>query len=110
MLQHWEATGDKLKAAHEEARRDCDKAIKRIFDQFETLLGQTAHAQWERIVERVCVQQDKDPPPPVGLSMTNLGKCLREFMLDVFKQDAAEKEREYLQFYLRLPWEMSLRA
>ena len=42
--------------------------------------------------------------------MTNLSKCIREFMLDVFKQDAAEKEREYLQLYLRLPWEMSLRA
>ena len=99
-----------MKVALDETRRDRKKGIKRILNQFEALLGQTVRAQWERIMERVCVKADKDPPPPSELNMTNLRRCLREFMLDIFKQDAAEKEREYLQFYLRLPWEMTLRA
>ena len=77
VLEHWTATGDKLKDAHDKARCNRDEAIKRIFDQFEALLGQTARAQWDRIVERICVQKDKDPPPPADLSMTNLSKCIR---------------------------------
>ena len=42
--------------------------------------------------------------------MKNLQKCQREFLLDVFQQDAAENQREYLQHCLKLPREMYLRA
>ena len=41
--------------------------------------------------------------------MTNFGRCQREFMLDVFRQDAAEEQIEYLTIHVRLPWEMMLR-
>ena len=112
MKQAWEAKKVSLKASLDEAREKRGKAIQKIFDQFENLLGHKARARWSGLIVRTCVKDHPatEPAPPPELSMKNLQKCHREFWLDVFQQDAAENQREYLQHCLKMPWEMYLRA
>ena len=45
----------------------------------------------------------------MGQSWLSLRLCQREFLLEVFQKDAAEKQRDYIQYQLKKPSEMSLR-
>ena len=112
MKQALEAKKVSLKASLEEAREKRGKCIQKVFDQFKNLLGHKAHARWSGLIVRTCVNDYSvtEPASPQKLSMKNLNKCHREFLLDVFQQDAAENQREYLQHCLKMLWEMYLRA
>ena len=92
MMQAWEAKKVSLKASLDKAREKRGKAIQKVFDQFENLLGHKARARWSSLIVRTCVKDHPatEPAPPPELSMKNLQKCHREFLLDVFQQDAAE--------------------
>ena len=45
----------------------------------------------------------------IGQTWLSLRLCQREFLLEVFQKDAAEKQRDYIQYQLKKPSEMSLR-
>ena len=92
ILQAWEAKKVSLKASLDKAREKRGKAIQKVFDQFENLLGHKARARWSGLIVRTCVKDHPatEPAPPPELSMKNLAKCQREFLLDCFQQDAAE--------------------
>ena len=44
-----------------------------------------------------------------GRSVSRLRFCQRDLILEVFLQDGAEKQREYLLFHFKINWQITLR-
>ena len=110
-MQHWQAENERIEGVLQKARETRDKSVKALFSVFESILGQAASDSWYCIVSKVCVGgSTTDETSSDGRSASRFRFCQRELMLEVFLQDAAEKQREYLLFHLKMNWQISLRA
>ena len=99
-LQFWQGEGERIKASIKQAGETRDKAVKALFSVFESVLGQAASGRWDQIVAKICVGGSAtDETSSDGRSVSRFRFCQRELMLEVFSQDAAEKQREYLLFH-----------
>jgi len=110
-LQEWRQVGLPLKKDQDDAGKTRDRAVSRFFETFENLLGQATSGRWGLIVAKICVGGSTDNETSSdGKSLVRFSLCQHELLLEVFKQDAAEKEREYLLINIRFTYKMSLRA
>ena len=93
----WVLKWQSLKDAVAWARKETSDAIKKIFEIFESLLGQTARERWAELLTDAL---DKDgtrlADSTTHESWDTFRLCQRKFLLEVFEQDAAEQQREYL--------------
>ena len=111
VLQTWQAEGAILKEEVKKATEARDKAIAAVFSVFESILGVAASGRWERIVAKICTGRGTtDEQSSDGRSVSRFRFCQRELMLEVFEQDAAERQREYMLFHLKMSWKVTLRA
>ena len=111
LLQAWQAEGANLKEEVKKATEARDKAIAAVFSVFESILGVAASGRWDRIVAKICpAGTSTDEQSSDGRSVSRFRFCQRELMLEVFEQDAAEHQREYMLFHLKMSWKVMLRA
>ena len=115
-LQAWESKKTELENQIDTGKVTLAWYLTKAFDTFERLLSEPARDRWQTIVvkitarkpwtdEKGVVHKDKE----MGQSWLSLRLCQREFLLEVFQKDAAEKQRNYIQHQLKKPGEMCLR-
>jgi hypothetical protein len=84
------------------------------FELFECLLGEDARARWNAITLKVCeaenwlAEDGTVVPTKRGATWVTLRLCQRELLLTVFPKDAAEAQRNYMQFKLKKPMHMKI--
>ena len=89
--------------------------LRQAFETFERLLSEPARDRWASITLKVTTQKnwtdDKGDAHAEARGQTwlSLRLCQREFLLEVFQKDAAEKQRDYLLYQLKKPGRQSLR-
>ena len=85
----------------------------KAFDLFTLLLGEEARKRMDAIIVRICDEEytadDGTLKPKRGKTWDSLAMSQREFLLQVFKKDAAECQRDYLQYVVRKPARMGIR-
>lgn len=82
-----------------------------IFKTFKNLLSPATSVYWNVIVAKIYVGgSSTSEVSSDGKSLSLFSFCQHELLLEVFKQDPVEKEREYLLMNLKLTWQMSLRT
>ena len=109
-MEEWVPKGQSLKATIVRAKKETSDAMKKIFEIFESLFGQTVQERWEELLTEA---EEKDG---TGLAGGNTHKswdtfrlCQRKLMLEVFEQDAAEQQREYILQELNITDAITLR-
>lgn len=91
------------------------KRVDAAFALFEQILAEEPSERWRSIVVDVCDAESwlddegEEQEGARGQTWATLALCKREFMLIVFKKDAAEQQHIYLQFHVRMPKKMTLR-
>ena len=90
-----------------------DEVQSNAFDLFTLLLGEEARERMDAIIVRICDEEyaadDGTLQPKRGKTWDSLAMSQREFLLQVFKKDAAECQRDYLQYVVRKPARMGIR-
>ena len=97
---------EKIKNAADAAKACIDEA----FALHHILLGEDQRPRWDAIVDKICNRawfddEGKMHEDPRGKSWQTLKMCTVEWLSAVFPADAAEKEREYLQYFIVNPIE-----
>ena len=89
--------------------------LRTAFETFERLLSEPARDRWASITLKVTTQKnwtdDKGDAHAEerGQTWLSLRLCQREFLLEIFQKDAAERQRDYLLYQLKKPGKQSLR-
>ena len=114
-LQAWESRKTELENQINNGKVTLAWYLAKAFDTFERLLSEPARDRWQTIVVKITARKPWTDEKGVvhanemGQSWLSLRLCQREFLLEVFQKDAAEKQRDYIMYQLKKPAEMSLR-
>ena len=114
-LNKWAAKKLSLCDKRSNADREMKRVVREAFQLYATLLSEEIRVVWQEIVTRVCDtpgwinDTGNEQNAARGYTWAALELVCREWLLTVFKQDAAEHERMYLQFYVIRPDRMEIR-
>lgn len=113
-LEKWSEQHQVLLDKRRNAVKAITKAVAEAFSIVELLLAEVMRDVWAPLVTKICHEPyvDKDgneQSTPRGQSWESLALVQREFLLTVFRKDAAEQQRIYMSFYLKKPQRMTIR-
>ena len=115
-IEHWKGQTETLKIAIQTAQSEKRKAGDAIFALYENLLDQTTILKWNSITSKQIgtipwtdlkgkIHSDK----PRQKTVKSFKDCVRFHLLTVFSDDAAERQRFYINNHLKKPAKVTIR-
>ena len=112
--QKWRVTKFGHESGIKQMKKETTSTIEQAFATIDMLLDETHHTLWNQVLVKICHtagwknEKGEEQTKPRGLSWETFQLWQNEYLLYVFKKDAAEQMCIYLTFHVKKPMQVSV--